>query len=74
MATVADKGILYRWRGVIATLAGILTYNLMRPWLRPWLNADPSHIWLFVGSIFTVWLGVLVFSIWRRVRRGELQL
>jgi|HubBroStandDraft_6_1064221.scaffolds.fasta_scaffold842365_2 hypothetical protein len=74
MPTVADRGILYRWRGVIATVMGILAYNLMRPWLRPWLNADPSHIWLFVGSMFALMLGVIVFSVWRRVRRGELQL
>jgi hypothetical protein len=74
MATVAGRGIFYKWRGVVATLMGIVAYNLMRPWLRPWLNASPSHIWFFMGGIFGLMLGVLVFEIWRRVRRGELQL
>jgi hypothetical protein len=74
MPTKAEQKILYKWRGGIATFAGIVTYNLMRPWLRPWLNADPSRIWLFVGSIFALMLGVMVFSVWRRVRRGELEL
>jgi hypothetical protein len=74
MATTAGREILYKWRGVIATLSGIFAYNLMRPWLRPWLNAGPSHIWFFVGGIFGLMLGILVFQIWRRVRRGELQL
>jgi hypothetical protein len=74
MSTVVDRRILYRWRGVIAMLAGILAYNLMRPWLRPWLIADPSHIWLFVGSLFALMLGIVFFSAWRRVRRGEREL
>ena len=74
MVTVADRGILYRWRGAIAAFMGVLAYSLMRPWLRPWLNARPGHIWFFVGGILALLLGRVVFEVWRRVRRGELQL